>query len=361
MFWEYGWSVRRRLWGEEVLILDLGTRWGWVVIVTPPPPFSLWERTPGTHCTGGWVGPRAGLDTEARGKILSPLPGIETRSSGRPPQSSQTPCWLSYRAHQHCIIPAVNDHTYRCVDCRVNKLVCRFDLWQNRVRHWTQHCCCSWLEMPVIVMSGRPFLPGSRQRQTRGRIPGNKAERRVSTVLATRNSGSFRVIQTRRYCLHLYCCSGLGTGCMLRQLGSMCREAKLSPTEEKADLKVRALVCCHCVMSTDLFSLSTSSRIFMKLVMKVMSVETMSLSCFMSYHRRQEPGSSVSIVSGYGLDDRAIEVRSPAEARGFSSSLCVQTGSGAHPASSTMGNGGKARPGRDADRSPPSCAEVVNE
>jgi hypothetical protein len=30
-----------------------------------------------------------------------------------------------------------------------------------------------------------------------------------------------------------------------------------------------------------------------------------------------EPGSSVSIVSGYGLDDRAIEVRSPAEAKIF--------------------------------------------
>jgi hypothetical protein len=27
------------------------------------------ERTPGAHCTGGWVGFRAGLDTEARGKI----------------------------------------------------------------------------------------------------------------------------------------------------------------------------------------------------------------------------------------------------------------------------------------------------
>jgi len=25
---------------------------------------------PGTHWTGGWVGPRAGLDTEVRGKIL---------------------------------------------------------------------------------------------------------------------------------------------------------------------------------------------------------------------------------------------------------------------------------------------------
>jgi hypothetical protein len=64
-------------------------------------------------------------------------------------------------------------------------------------------------------------------------------------------------------------------------------------------------------------------------------------------------GSSVSIVSGYGLDDRAIQVRSPAEAN-----LFVQTGSGAHPASCAMGiggpfPGGKVRPGRDADHSPP--------
>jgi hypothetical protein len=39
--------------------------------------------------------------------------------------------------------------------------------------------------------------------------------------------------------------------------------------------------------------------------------------------------SSVSIVSGYGQDDRAIGVRSPGGAKDFSSSLCVQTGSGA--------------------------------
>jgi hypothetical protein len=76
--------------------------------------------------------------------------------------------------------------------------------------------------------------------------------------------------------------------------------------------------------------------------------------------------SSVSIVSDYGLDDRAIGVRSPAGAEDFSSSLCVQTGSGAHPASCTMGTGGpfpggKARPGRDADHSPLSSAEIVNE
>jgi hypothetical protein len=73
---------------------------------------------------------------------------------------------------------------------------------------------------------------------------------------------------------------------------------------------------------------------------------------------RRSRGSSGSIVSDYGLDDRAIEVWSPAEAKDFSSSLCVQTGSGAHAASCTMGTGGpfpggKARPGRDADHSPP--------
>jgi hypothetical protein len=42
-------------------------------------------------------------------------------------------------------------------------------------------------------------------------------------------------------------------------------------------------------------------------------------------------------VSDYGLDDREIQVRSRAGAKDFSSNLCVQTGSGAHPASCTMG------------------------
>jgi hypothetical protein len=66
--------------------------------------------------------------------------------------------------------------------------------------------------------------------------------------------------------------------------------------------------------------------------------------------------SSGSIVSDYGLDDREIGIRSLAEARDFSSILRVQTGSGAHPASYTMGTGGsfpggKARPMRNADHS----------
>jgi hypothetical protein len=58
-------------------------------------------------------------------------------------------------------------------------------------------------------------------------------------------------------------------------------------------------------------------------------------------------GSSVSIVSGYKLEYRTIEVRSPTTEKDFSSSLCVQTGSGAHPASCTMGTGGSFPGKRD--------------
>jgi hypothetical protein len=47
--------------------------------------------------------------------------------------------------------------------------------------------------------------------------------------------------------------------------------------------------------------------------------------------------------------DLTTGVRSPTEAEDFSSNLCVQAGSGAHPASYTVGaggsfHGGKARP-----------------
>jgi hypothetical protein len=58
------------------------------------------------------------------------------------------------------------------------------------------------------------------------------------------------------------------------------------------------------------------------------------------YYLSRSRGSSVSIVSDYGVDDRAIGVRSPAGAKDFSSNLCVQIGTEAHPSSCTMGTGG---------------------
>jgi hypothetical protein len=61
-----------------------------------------------------------------------------------------------------------------------------------------------------------------------------------------------------------------------------------------------------------------------------------------------------------------VRVISPAEAKDFSSSLCFQTGCGAHPAFCPMGtvgpfHGAKAWRGSDADHSPPCNPEVENE
>jgi hypothetical protein len=118
-------------------------------------------------------------------------------------------------------------------------------------------------------------------------------------------------------------------------------------------------VCCSIFMGHDhtlshlAFSLFTTS--FPRLIQ--WAIVTGYIDCV----TRREPGSSGNIVSDYGLDDRAKDFPSPAEAKDFSSSLCVQTGFGAHPVSCTMGTGGKARPRRDADHSPTFSAEVENE
>jgi len=46
-------------------------------------------------------------------------------------------------------------------------------------------------------------------------------------------------------------------------------------------------------------------------------LNAISVSYFSSHITFNEPGSSGSIVSGYGLDDRVIDVRSLAQAEGF--------------------------------------------
>jgi hypothetical protein len=72
-------------------------------------------------------------------------------------------------------------------------------------------------------------------------------------------------------------------------------------------------------------------------------------------------------VSDYGLDDRAIGVRFPAGGSGFfpldsvSSPALGPTQPPVQRVPGVLSPGVKARPGRDADHSPPSSAEVVNE
>ena len=68
------------------------------------------------------------------------------------------------------------------------------------------------------------------------------------------------------------------------------------------------------------------------------------------YSRVAERNSSVTIPTRYGLDGPRIESRS-----GARFSVSVQTGTGAQPASCTMGTGsflGVKRPGRGVDHPP---------
>jgi hypothetical protein len=69
--------VRKAYWGAKISprILNLGTRWRWMVSFTPR------ERNPGTHWIEVWVGPRAGLDAVMKGKILSLCRNSNPRSS----------------------------------------------------------------------------------------------------------------------------------------------------------------------------------------------------------------------------------------------------------------------------------------
>jgi hypothetical protein len=48
---------------------------GWVVKATPLPLYP--RETPGTHCIGGWLGPRSSLEDV---KNLAPQPGFNPRS-----------------------------------------------------------------------------------------------------------------------------------------------------------------------------------------------------------------------------------------------------------------------------------------
>jgi hypothetical protein len=49
-------------WMYRPTFFDLGTSWRWVVTSRPGRFAPVERRASSTHCIGGWVGPRAGLD-----------------------------------------------------------------------------------------------------------------------------------------------------------------------------------------------------------------------------------------------------------------------------------------------------------
>ena len=88
----------------------LGARWKLVVNATPRPLYP--RERPGTHCIGGWVGPRAGLDGCGKSRptgIRSPDRPGHSESLYRPryqkyrglrPGNLNCPCGLSRPLHR---------------------------------------------------------------------------------------------------------------------------------------------------------------------------------------------------------------------------------------------------------------------
>jgi hypothetical protein len=79
------------------------------------------EWTPGTHLIGGWAGLRAGLDTQARGIILS----FHRESSPACPVCSETLYWLSC---PRSTLPYVIRHLYFII-CLMSDSVHTYSQW----------------------------------------------------------------------------------------------------------------------------------------------------------------------------------------------------------------------------------------
>jgi hypothetical protein len=238
--------------------LDEGERSAWRPGRALPPG----KEPPGTHCTGGWVGHRAGLDAEAKGRILCPCRG-------------SNPGRLTYSQTLYCL----------CYPGHVSwRIISQWVAGQQGVKVWTGYKTLS--ERCNTDHGNKPLC--SRK---------------------TRNSLTNWV--THQLSRHPVPFIG-----------------QLSHFHTAASLELISI----------LFSISNVTVEVSQVARSVLCLTT----------------------------DWMTGVRSPTEAADSSPGLCVQTGSVTHPASCTVGTGGsfpggKARPVRDADHSPPSNGEVKKE
>ena len=108
--------------GIALLFHDRGTRRGWLSGQQHAPAVLYSRERPGTHFTGGWVGPRAGLD----GRKISP----HRHSIPDRPARNQSLYRLSYPAHVCVYI-----YIYVCVCVCVCMCVCRY-LFQHLAQKW---------------------------------------------------------------------------------------------------------------------------------------------------------------------------------------------------------------------------------
>jgi hypothetical protein len=129
-------------------------------------PAALYPRgkSPGTHCTGGWVGPRAGLDTEVRGKIICLCRGSNPAVQSGPIQSGNLYVaefiflvLFIFQAKTFILCQMFSSEAYLPSLCwyrfSMIKLVFFFVLLpvslQLRTYSLQNHCACQWTRIHV--------------------------------------------------------------------------------------------------------------------------------------------------------------------------------------------------------------------
>jgi hypothetical protein len=106
--------------GIALLFLDLGARRGWVVSTTPRPLYA--RERPGTHCTGGWVGPRAGLPFVSIRSKIHKSSSLTARLNNYVADLSATYDETGNRVYKNTQISCVFSvlRATNCKSCRVN-------------------------------------------------------------------------------------------------------------------------------------------------------------------------------------------------------------------------------------------------
>jgi hypothetical protein len=130
--------------GISPRVLDLGTRWRWVVSFTLLPLHPR-VKTPATHCIGRWVEPRSSEDK----KVPSfSLPGFESRPSI--PQSSLYTCfnYAAWKIHVSISVHWEEGHRFLNFTKVFNAEVLLQMYWS--LSHWYGNFCSVCLICTVM-------------------------------------------------------------------------------------------------------------------------------------------------------------------------------------------------------------------
>jgi hypothetical protein len=128
---------------SSILALD-GGEWS----ASRPGRFTPRERAPGTHCIGGWVGPRAVLDAVVKRKIPSP------RRKSNPDRPARSPALyqLSYHGSYFYNVDVWVEQNCKC---EFNGMSCTIWLWRGRGLFITP---CSSLRRLLFFSCSRKFF-----------------------------------------------------------------------------------------------------------------------------------------------------------------------------------------------------------